>query len=358
MPTNMPSRPLVRRPTVSVVVPCYRYGHYLPGAVRSVLDQTDVDAEVLIVDDASPDDSAEVAEALAAADPRIRVLRHTVNKGHIATYNDGLEAVDGEYVVLLSADDLLPPGSLGRATALMEAHPSVGMVYGHPLDFLDTPPPATTSVRNWSIWGGHEWIEQRCRRGNNCIYNPEVVLRGDVQRAIGGYDPGLPHSGDLEMWLRAAAVADIGRVNGANQGYYRIHQASMQRTVYSSFMADFEGRRDAFDAVLNGPDSVFASDEADRLYALARRAIATTALEQAARAYDDGSTDVEPVDEYVAFALDLWPEARQLRAWRALARRQAAGPERCHRSLQGSGRRAVRDLDGRIRWRRWRRSGV
>ncbi len=133
MPTNMPPRPLLRRPTVSVVVPCYRYGHYLPGAVRSVLDQTDVDAEVLIVDDASPDDSGEVAEALAAADPRIRVLRHAENKGHIATYNDGLEAVDGEYVVLLSADDLLPPGSLGRATALMEANPSVGMVYGHPL---------------------------------------------------------------------------------------------------------------------------------------------------------------------------------------------------------------------------------
>lgn len=85
MPTNMSPRPLGRRPTVSVVMPCYRYGHFLPGAVRSVLDQTDVDAEVLIVDDASPDDSGEVAEALAAADPRVRVLRHAENKGHIAT---------------------------------------------------------------------------------------------------------------------------------------------------------------------------------------------------------------------------------------------------------------------------------
>ena len=348
----------MRRPTVSVVVPCYRYGHYLPGAVRSVLDQSDVDARVLIVDDASPDDSGDVAEALAAADPRIEVLRHAENKGHIATYNDGLEAVDGDYVVLLSADDMLPPGSLGRATALMEANPSVGMVYGHPLDFVDEPPPAVTTVRNWSVWDGHEWIERRCRRGNNCIYNPEVVMRGEVQRAIGGYDPHLPHSGDLEMWLRAAAVSDIGRVNGATQGYYRIHPDSMQRTVYSTFLADYEGRREAFDAVLNAPGSVFEPAEADRMYALARRAIATTALEQAARAYDDGSTEVEPVDDYVAFALDLWPGARQLRAWRALVRRQTAGPERCHRSLQGSGRRMVRDLEGRVRWRRWRRSGV
>jgi hypothetical protein len=358
VPTAMPARPLERRPTVSVVVPCYRYGHYLPGAVASVLDQDDVDADVLIIDDCSPDDSGDVADAIAAADDRVRVIRHEQNMGHIATYNEGLGLVQGEYTVLLSADDLLTPGSLGRATALMEANPSVGFAYGHPLEFSDVPPPASTAVRSWSIWGGHEWIEQRCRQGDNCIFNPEVVMRGDVQRAIGGYDPTLPHSGDLEMWLRAAAISDVGWLNDVNQGYYRIHASSMQRTVHAGYLTDLEGRRDAFDSVLLGPSSRFTPETANRLSELARRAVATAALARATRSFDDGTTEEEPVDDYVAFALDAYPDARSLRAWRSLERRRRAGPERCHRGLQGSGRRLVRDLEGRVRWRRWRRSGV
>src|ERR687887_420932 len=120
------------RPTVSVVIPCYRYGRFLPDCVRSVLDQEGVDVRVLIIDDASPDDSAQVALRLAAEDERVEVRVHEVNKGHIATYNEGLlEWADGDYSVLISADDLLTPGSLARATAVMEAHPSVGLVYGH-----------------------------------------------------------------------------------------------------------------------------------------------------------------------------------------------------------------------------------
>ena len=123
-------RPLATRPRVSVVVPCYRYGAYLPACVASATSQPGVEVDVLIVDDASPDDSADVARSLAAADPRVRVLVNEQNMRHIATYNEGLSLVDGEYVVLLSADDLLAPGSLARAVALMEANPSVGMTYG------------------------------------------------------------------------------------------------------------------------------------------------------------------------------------------------------------------------------------
>ena len=71
-----------RRPTVSVVIPCYRYGRFLPGCVRSVLGQEHVDVRVLIIDDASPDDSAQVAARLAAEDERVEFRRHRVNAGH------------------------------------------------------------------------------------------------------------------------------------------------------------------------------------------------------------------------------------------------------------------------------------
>jgi glycosyltransferase involved in cell wall biosynthesis len=95
--------PFVGAPRVSVVIPCYRYGVYLPAAVASALDQADLDVDVLIVDDASPDDSAKVAEELASADPRVDVLVHEENAGHIRTYNDGLAKATGDYLVLLSA---------------------------------------------------------------------------------------------------------------------------------------------------------------------------------------------------------------------------------------------------------------
>ncbi|MGO4433768.1 glycosyltransferase family 2 protein, partial [Paenarthrobacter sp. RAF9] len=127
-------------PTVSVVVPCYNYGHYLPQAVGSALAQEGVDVEVIVVDDASTDGSAAVAWRLASSDPRISVVHHATNQGHIATYNDGLARAGGRYVTLLSADDLLAPGALARAAALMEANPRVGMVYGLPKDFTDQPP--------------------------------------------------------------------------------------------------------------------------------------------------------------------------------------------------------------------------
>jgi len=347
---------LDHRPRVSVVVPCYNYGHYLTGAVNSVLDQADVDADVLIIDDASPDGSGEVASEMAAADPRIRVIRHDTNKGHIATYNEGLEIVEGDYIVLLSADDMLTPGSLGRATALMECHPSVGLVYGFPVEFLDVAPPAATAVRSWTVWSGQEWIEARCQRAHNVVNCPEVVMRGSVQRAIGGYDPALPHSGDLEMWLRAAAVSDVGRVNGSAQAYYRIHPNSMQRTVYAGHLTDLEGRLLAFESVLLGSEPALPNGA--HLDQQVRRALAASALDWVVWAYDEGRTADEPIDDYIEFAQRVYPNTDRLREWRTLTHIRRVGPERAAKGLPVAGRKVIRDLNHRIRWRRWRRSGV
>jgi hypothetical protein len=348
--------PLGRRPSVTVIVPCYNYGHVLPTALATVLEQPGVDVEAIVIDDASPDGSAAVARELAAGDDRVRVILHERNRGHIATYNEGLEQATGEYIVLLSADDALTPGALARATALMEAEPSVGFVYGHPLVFADELPRAPASVRSWTVWPGEEWIEGRCRRGKNCIINPEVVMRASVHHAIGGYDASLPHSGDFELWLRAASVSDVGRVNGPGQGYYRVHAGSMQRTVNAGHLVDLEGRLEAFRTVLVGPDARLAAGE--ELFATARKGLAVAALGYARLAYEHGRTDLEPVAEYLAFAERMWPGARRSRQWSAVDRRAALGAERLERGVVWKSRRVVTDLENRIRWRQWRRSGV
>jgi GT2 family glycosyltransferase len=341
--------PLLRRPSVTVVMPCYNYGHYLSRALTSVLSQAGVDVDVILIDDASPDGSGDVVRAMAAADRRVQPIVHE-------TYNEGLELATGDYVVLLSADDALPAGALSRATALLDAEPSVGFVYGHPVVFADDPPPAPTGIRDWTVWTGEEWIERRCEKGENCIMNPEVVMRTSVQHAIGGYDPALPHSGDLEMWMRAAAMADVGRVNGPGQGYYRVHEMSMQRTVNAGHLADLRGRRDAFAKVLVGPDARVA--DGARLFATARRSLAFAALGYARLAYEHGRAELEPINEYLAFAEETWPEARHSRQWSAVARRACLSAARLQHGIVWKGRRALTDIENRISWRQRRRSGM
>ncbi|HEX6346012.1 glycosyltransferase family 2 protein [Umezawaea sp.] len=335
-PADQLSRPSPRRagrlPTVDVVIPCYNYAHFLPACVRSVLDQPGVDVRVLVIDDTSSDNTPEVVAELVAADPRVAGRRHEVNKGHIATYNEGLlEWASADYTVLLSADDLLAPGALARAAEVFERHPRVGMVYGRVVYYSDHDalPKVTTLPLGTSTWAGHDWIERRFRSSRNVISSPEVVVRTSVQQRVGGYRPDLPHAGDLEMWLRIAAVSDIGYVRGRQAAYYRVHAQSMMRTTFSSVFADLEQRRDVFDRVVDEHPEL---PGAERLRSLAHKAIAKDALWRAVRAHDRDQLDEVPADELAAFALATYPDAEELPEYRALRRRKRLGARLCNRT--------------------------
>ncbi|HUK70325.1 MAG TPA: glycosyltransferase [Streptosporangiaceae bacterium] len=312
--------------SVSVVIPCYKYGHFLPDAISSALtDQPGVDVRVLVIDDASADGSAEVARRIAASDARVQVTEHVTNRGHIATYNEGLlDWADGDYTVLLSADDRLTPGALRRAADLLDAHPGAGFAYGHPVRFQDGTrlPAARTAVRGWSVWPGHWWLERRFRDSASCISSPEVMVRTSLQQQVGGYDPRLPHTGDTEMWLRLAAHADVGYVRGADQAFYRVHGQNMTRS--RTPLVDLRQRRLAYEAVLERcadqlPDAASLSD-------VVHRRLGREALWSAARAYDRGRTEQTPVDELIVFAFDCWPEAKRLPVYRGLQLREWLGP--------------------------------
>ena len=313
--------------SVSVVIPCYKYGHFLEEVVSSVLDdQAGVDVRVLIIDDASPDDSADIARKIAARDPRVELVVHTTNKGHIATYNEGLlEWADGDYCVLLSADDRLTPGALQRATDLLDARPGVGFVYGNALHFKHGAPmpPARTKVRGWSVWSGQVWLERQFRRqASTGITSPEVVVRTSLQRRVGGYDARLPHAGDHEMWVRLATNANVGHLHGVDQAYYREHEQNMSGS-YTAVM-DFRQRQLAFEVVLDR----FGEKLSDRqhLSDIVHRKLAWESLLIAARAYDRRRTAQTPVDDLVAFAIDCWPAARSLPIYRTLQVRKRIGP--------------------------------
>lgn len=266
-----------------MVIPHFNYGQYLPAAVATAVDQPGVDVDVIIVDDASTDGSTEIARRLAEQNPRVALIEHPTNKRHIATYNDGLAAATGEYVVLLSADDVLSHGSLARSTALMMAYPAVGLVYGNVRTFTEGAPIGDTALaswhgahESWTLWRGEEWLALASRRGRNVITNPEVVMRRAILEEIGGYDSRFPHSADLLLWLRAAARSDIGRVNGTVQAFYRVHDTNMHTHQFGGLLDDYSAVRDTFDVFLDEDGSLVADSTSLRVRA--RRAIAREAL--------------------------------------------------------------------------------
>lgn len=344
-------------PTVDVVIPCYRYGHFLEQCVRSVLDQPGVAVRVLIIDDASPDDSGEVAEQLAAKDDRVEVRRHRVNAGHIATYNEGLlEWAKSDFSVLLSADDLLTPGSLARAAAVLTEHPEVGFVYGHALSWTDgTPPPVPREQQTGvTVWSGPEWLRIVLRLAHSVVSSPEVVVRTSVQQQIGGYLPELPHSGDTEMWMRFAAHSGVAFIKGVDQAIYRAHGTNM--TTERVPLVDLRQRKAAYDALFESHAARVPS--VDRLRRGANRKLAREALWTACRAFDRRRMDTTPIDALSAFAAETYPQTRRLPEYWSLRWRRYVGPRVCpylQPLILSAVRRRVADA---LWWRRWARQGV
>src|ERR1700754_1523538 len=76
--------------SVDIVVPCFRYAHFLRECVASVLSQSGPELRVLIIDDASPDNTEEIAKELVRSDSRVDYCKHTSNQGLIATANEGI----------------------------------------------------------------------------------------------------------------------------------------------------------------------------------------------------------------------------------------------------------------------------
>lgn len=345
-----------QRPAVTVVVTAYNYGRYLRECAESVLTQRDVDARLVIADDCSTDDTPLLTANLAAADPRVTVIRNDPNRGQLPSVNSALEDVQTEYVVKLDADDLLAPGALARATALLEARSDLSFVYGRPHHFSGAVPALSdTGTRSWTIWSGGDWLAARCKSGSNVISQPEVVMRTSLLRAAGWFRTDLEHTFDMHMWLTLATMGNVGRINGPAQGLYRVHSASMQRTIHAGIMVDLEGRRDAIEAALT-TDRLTPPD-ADRLRAVALRSLAIAALDRACRAYDRANAEFDLVDQLARFATETYPEARNLREWRGLGRRRSVGRDRAPRHPRFFADAVTRRLSEELGHRHWLRTG-
>ena len=308
---------------VDVIIPCYNYGRYLPRCVESVLDQDGIDVRVLIIDDASPDDSWQIAEELGRQDDRITLRRHAVNRGHIATYNEGLDWVAGNYALLLSADDQLVPGALSRAAAVLGAHAEVGLTYGRQIlcssdDSPESPPPVERTG-DWRIVPGVEFIAECCRSGQNPVATPTVVVRTALWKRLGGYRKDLPHTADMELWLRFAAYASVAVID-AVQAMKRMHAGNMQHRYIEAGLGDLPHRLAAFEAFLSVCDNRFR----DALRHQVRTALAEEAFWAASRAFDRG--DLACCEQCLQYAKRLSPGLCDQPIWARLQWKRTVGP--------------------------------
>lgn len=344
-----------KRPLVSVVIPSYNYATFLGDAVASVLDQGDVETRVIIVDDCSTDGSLDIAYGLAGADARVTVLVNEQNRGPVETFNRGLAETRGDYLVRLDADDMLTPGSLSRACALLEENPAVGLVYGHPLHFRGDPPNVIrTRIRSWTIWPGAAWLAHRASLGSNCITAPEVVMRASVVRSVGGQRP-LAHTHDMEMWLRLAAISDVARVDGPDQALHREHDASLSAREVTG-LTDLQERFAAFETLFDWTDREVP--ELGHLRGTARQAVAATALDIACQRYARGRGSETFTQDLVDFALVVADDPTQLPNWRRWCATERAGIILAPRSPLLLVRAAWHKLSVKLAKRRWDRTGM
>jgi glycosyltransferase involved in cell wall biosynthesis len=194
--------------------------------------------EIIVIDDASTDESSDILRGYER-DPRVCIIRHHKNLGHIKTYNEGLALARGKYVGLLSADDYcLRDDAIQRQIEVFEANPSVGMVYSaHVIVENDViASQAIPWVSDYVVSGIREF--SRLMWGN---YIPAsgTLLRHDVQTYLGPYDRELGHTGDWDMWLRASAKYDVGYISQPLYAY-RMHQNNMSHNQVSPFRATDE----------------------------------------------------------------------------------------------------------------------
>jgi glycosyltransferase involved in cell wall biosynthesis len=115
---------------VSFVLPTYNYAQYLTICVHSILAQDYDNLDIVIVDDASSDDTPAVARQLCAEDSRVSYFRHEVNVGPVNNWNTCLEKATGELVWLISADDVLSsPQVLSRLVQRFAEYPNLGFAF-------------------------------------------------------------------------------------------------------------------------------------------------------------------------------------------------------------------------------------
>jgi glycosyltransferase involved in cell wall biosynthesis len=213
---------------ISFVVPCYNYARFLPECVESILKlEGDFDWELILIDDASTDNTREVIRSFS--DSRVRVISHKVNLGHAGTMNEGLGAARGEFIARLDPDDRYRPGFLSAVMGKFESFPEVGLVYGD-VALIDARGQITAGRTDREHGGrdfkGNELIGLLAR---NFICAPSVIAR---RQAWLGVAP-VPAHLAFNDWYFTVMMARRHEFYYVDQviAEYRVHDANHHAAI-------------------------------------------------------------------------------------------------------------------------------
>jgi glycosyltransferase involved in cell wall biosynthesis len=265
---------------IDVVIPCYQYGRFLAESVNSVLSQPVASLRVLIIDNGSTDNSLEVAQQIANADSRVEVVRYKTNRGQRAGYNYGIEWASSEFFMIFDADDVMAPGCLSRAIAMLSADQSIAFVHGKEVEThfpLAVIPKLDRKIQpnNWRVFRGTEFIDRACKAGNNIIGTTTVVRRTSMQKIIGYYPPELEHANDLNMWLRLATLGDVAETT-AVQAIRRRHVNQVSAFYREKLICTFAELLNCFEHFFMNEGGLIQNSQVARRTAV--RKIASNAL--------------------------------------------------------------------------------
>jgi hypothetical protein len=155
---------------------------------------------------------------------------------------------------------------------------------------------------------------------NNIVPVASAVIRTALQKRVGGYRPELPHSGDMEMWLRLAAYASVGFVN-ADQAVYRIHDRNMSQAYMTDMLPDLQQRKAAVDVFFEECGAVLPN------VALLRRRVygsfGRAAVKRASAAFNEGQPELS--ERIAQYALGVCPEVRRSWPWAKFAIKRGLG---------------------------------
>lgn len=240
-------------PRVSVCIPVFNCERFLGQAVASALGQTYTDIEVIVVDNASDDDSCGVAGDYE--DHRMRVYRNAENIGAAANWNRAVELASGEFIKILCADDVLEPTCLELQVAALDSAP--GAVMCSAARTIVNEAGVEQMTRAWrrpdTSVSGADALAEIARTGTNLLGDPSAVLiRRKALETVGGFDAAAGYALDLDMWIRLLTVGDVVLVSEP-LARYRVSGSSW------SVAADAHQARDTVAALSRIPDDATLS---------------------------------------------------------------------------------------------------
>jgi glycosyltransferase involved in cell wall biosynthesis len=196
---------------ISVCIPVFNPGPFLKDAIDSVLAQSFVDFELVIVDDASTQPVG--ATVARYNDPRVRFERNSRNLGLVSNWNRCLTLARGAYITIFHQDDLMLEENLAAKVALLDAYKGVGLVHSN-IETIDVA--GTVTGGHWAARPSTALITpgllcyQELALHGNFISCPSVMARAECYEPLGGFDARLPLTCDMEMWMRIASSHDVG----------------------------------------------------------------------------------------------------------------------------------------------------